>query len=146
MWCSRNAKSQPEAVIEHLVGRQGQPRGAQVHAMYLSEQRGCSQDPPLPKPHLRVGSGGKDFLLEVPAYQRPSESKQFFFLCFCIYGCDVWACSYLLPSGIVLLHSYCCSFHHITALHLVSLSNTLLPSWKKCVLRIMFLSLLLCDY
>lgn len=30
-WCSRNAKSQPEAVIEYLVGRQGQPRGAQVH-------------------------------------------------------------------------------------------------------------------
>ena len=38
--CSRNAKSQPETVIEHLVGRQGQPRGAQLYAM--------SQDPPLP--------------------------------------------------------------------------------------------------
>ena len=35
--CSGNAESQPEAVIEHLVGRQGQPRGAQVHAMYLSD-------------------------------------------------------------------------------------------------------------
>ena len=33
--CSRNAKSQPEAVIEHLVGRQGQPKGAQVQAMHL---------------------------------------------------------------------------------------------------------------
>ena len=30
---SGNAKSWPEAVIEHLMGRQGQPRGAQVHAM-----------------------------------------------------------------------------------------------------------------
>ena len=28
--CSRNVKSGPEAVIEHLVGRQSQPRGAQV--------------------------------------------------------------------------------------------------------------------
>ena len=35
MNCSRNDKSQPEALIEHLVGRQIQPRGAQVHAMYL---------------------------------------------------------------------------------------------------------------
>lgn len=34
--CSRNAKSQLEPVIEHLVGRRGQPRGAQVQAMHLS--------------------------------------------------------------------------------------------------------------
>jgi len=31
--CGGNAESQLEAVIEHLVGRQGQPRGAQVHAV-----------------------------------------------------------------------------------------------------------------
>jgi len=31
--CSGIAESRPEAVIENLVGRQGQPRGAQVHAM-----------------------------------------------------------------------------------------------------------------
>jgi len=43
--------------MEQLVGRQGQPRGAQVHAIYLSEQKGWSQEPPLPSPHLRVGSG-----------------------------------------------------------------------------------------
>ena len=30
---SRNAKSGLETVMEHLVGRQGQPRGAQVHVM-----------------------------------------------------------------------------------------------------------------
>jgi len=45
-------------VTEHLVGRQGQHRAAQVHAVYLSYQKGWSQDPPLPGPHLRVGSGG----------------------------------------------------------------------------------------
>jgi len=57
--CSGNAKSQPETVIEHLMERQGQARRAQVQAMYLSDQRRWSQDPPLPRPHLRVGSGGK---------------------------------------------------------------------------------------
>jgi len=74
--CSRNAKSWPEAVIEHLVGRQGQPRGAQVYAMQLSGQKGWSQDPPPPRPHLRVGSGGECILLEIPAYQRSSKGKQ----------------------------------------------------------------------
>jgi len=34
--CRGNAKSQLDAVMEHLVGRQGQSRGAQVHAMYPS--------------------------------------------------------------------------------------------------------------
>ena len=57
--CSRDARSEPEAVIKHLVGRQGQPRGAQVLAMHLSDWKGCSQDPPLPRPHLRVSSGGE---------------------------------------------------------------------------------------
>jgi len=32
--------SQPEAVIGHPVGRQGQPGGAQAHAMDLSDQKG----------------------------------------------------------------------------------------------------------
>ena len=58
------------------MGRQGQPRGAQVHAMHLSDQKGWSQDPPLPRPHLRVGSGGKGGLLEVSVYLWPSEGKQ----------------------------------------------------------------------
>ena len=35
--CSGNAKSQLEAVIEHLGGRQGQPRAVQVYAMHLSD-------------------------------------------------------------------------------------------------------------
>ena len=37
---------------------------------------GWSQDPPPPRPYLRVGSGGKNFLLKVPAYLRPSEGEQ----------------------------------------------------------------------
>jgi len=77
--CSLNAKSQLEPVIEHLVGRQGQPRGAQVHAMYLSDWKGWSQDPLLPRPHVKAGSGGKGILLEIPMYLRPSEGKQMLF-------------------------------------------------------------------
>ena len=64
--CSGNVKSWLEAVIEHLVGMQGQPRGAQVHAMYLSDQKGWNQDPPLSRLHSRVGSGGKGILLGDP--------------------------------------------------------------------------------
>lgn len=39
-----NAKSNLVTVIEHLVGRQGQPREAQVYAVHLSDQKGWSQD------------------------------------------------------------------------------------------------------
>uniref|UniRef100_A0A8V0Y9V1 Myotrophin n=1 Tax=Gallus gallus TaxID=9031 RepID=A0A8V0Y9V1_CHICK len=42
--------------------------------MCLSDRKGWSQDPPLPRPHLRVGSGGKGILLEVSAYLRPFPS------------------------------------------------------------------------
>ena len=102
------------------MGRQGQLRGAQVHAMYLSAQKGWSQDLPLPRPHLWVGSGGEGISLEIPAYLWPFKGKKLFFLCFCIYGCYVWACSLLLQPGIVPPHYYCCAFHHIIALHTLS--------------------------
>ena len=62
-------------MVEHLVGRQGQSKGVQVHPMYLSDWKGWSQDPPLPRSHLRVGSGGTG-TLEIPVYLRPSEGKQ----------------------------------------------------------------------
>ena len=64
-----------ETMTEHLVGRQGQPRGAQVNAMNLSDQKLWSQDPPLPSPHLRVVRGGKNILLEIHIYLRLSEGK-----------------------------------------------------------------------
>jgi len=38
-----------------------------------------SQDPPLPRPHLRVGSGGKGISLEIPAYWSPSKGEQLLF-------------------------------------------------------------------
>ena len=63
------------------MGRQGQPRGAQLHAMHLSDQKGWSQDSPLPRLHVRDGSGDEGSLLEIPVYLRyvylrPSKDKQ----------------------------------------------------------------------
>jgi len=57
------------------VGMQGQPRGAQVHAVLLSDRKGWSQNPPIPRPHLRVGSGGEGILLEIPVYLRHLRSS-----------------------------------------------------------------------
>ena len=51
--CNRNAESQLEAVMKHLVGRQGQPNGAQVHPMHLGDRKGWSQDPPLSQPSFK---------------------------------------------------------------------------------------------
>ena len=113
--CSGNAKSQPETVIEHLMERQGQARRAQVQAMYLSDQRRWSQDPPLPRPHLRVGSGGKDVLLEIPAYVRPSKGKQFFSFVSVSIAAVFYAYAYLLQPK-TLPPCYCCTSHPITAL------------------------------
>ena len=94
------------------MGRQNQPRGAQLHAMYLSDWKGWSQDPPLPAPHLRVGSRGKGILLEIPAYQRISKGKQFFFISAsmtAVFGLVFICCS-------LRLCYCCCTFHHIIAL------------------------------
>ena len=74
--CSRNVKSWPETVLEYLVRRQSQSRGAQVHSMNLSDWKGWSEDQLLFRPHLRVGSRGEGILLEILAYLRPSKGKQ----------------------------------------------------------------------
>ena len=47
-----------------------------MHAMNLSDQKGWSQDPLLPRPHLRVGSGAEGIFLEIPVYLRSSKGKQ----------------------------------------------------------------------
>ena len=54
------------------MGTQGQPRGAQVQ---LNDWKDWSQDPPLPRTHLKGGSGGKGVSLEIPDYQRSFEGK-----------------------------------------------------------------------
>jgi len=44
--------------------------GGQVQAMLLGDWKGWSQDPPLPRPHLRAGSGDKGISLELPVQLR----------------------------------------------------------------------------
>jgi len=56
-----------------------------VHAMYLSDRKGWSQDSALPRSHLRVGSGGKG---------NPS-GDCFLFEVFC--GCAAFLSSFLHP-------------------------------------------------
>ena len=106
-----NAKSWPEAVIEHLVGRQGQPRGAQVCVMqctWVTGRGGPGSSPP--RPHFRVGSGGEGIL---PAWGLPKVSGFSSFVC--VHSCCVWTCSDLLQPRVMPLCYYCCAFHHIMA-------------------------------
>ena len=53
-----------------------------MYAVPLNDQKGWNQHPPLPRPHLRVGSGGEGILLEVPVYLRPFKGKQILFFVF----------------------------------------------------------------
>jgi len=62
-------------MVENLVGRQGQPRGAQVHAAHLSDWKKWNQDPPLSRPLLMAGSGDRSILLEIPTYLNLSKGK-----------------------------------------------------------------------
>jgi len=104
--CSGNAKSGLDSMIEHLMGRQGQPRQAQLRAMYLCVQKGWSQDPLLPRSCLRAGSGGKSILLKIPVYLRPTEGKRFSVLCPSLSSWLVLICSSLglcLPATIAVL-------------------------------------------
>jgi len=43
--CSGNAKSWLEPVIEHVVGRQGQPTGAQVQCTSMTRRGGAKTHP-----------------------------------------------------------------------------------------------------
>jgi len=113
--CSRNIKSGLATVIEHLVGRQGQPMGAQVHAMYLNDQKGWSQDPPLPRPHLWVNAWDPWGFLLV---------SRFFPLS--LYLCCVWAYPHLMQPRALVLCCYYCAFYDVTVLHVFKRSVTLL--------------------
>jgi len=102
----------PEPVIEDLVGRQGQPRGAQVHAVHLIDQNGWSQDPHLPRPHIRIRSGGKGISLEILMYLGPSKGKQLlFFVSVCTaaaFGLVLICCSQRLIYPALLLYFLSC--------------------------------------
>ena len=119
--CSRNAKSQPEIVIEHLVGRHCQPRGSQLYAIYLSDQKQWGQEPCLPRPHLRVGNEGKSILLEISAYLRPFKVSSFSSFVFVS-----------MAAAFDLLH-ICCSLGFSCPTFAVVLSDSLLHYSIICV-------------
>lgn len=86
------------------------------YALHLSDWKGWSQDPPLPRPYLRVGSGGKGISLAIPATWGLPRTSSFFpsFLCPRLLH---WAYPHLLQPRTLLLCCHCCAFHHIIALH-----------------------------
>ena len=57
-------------------GKAGPAQGASGVCNALSDQKGWNQDPPLLRPHLRDGSGGKGILLEIPMCLRLFRGKQ----------------------------------------------------------------------
>ena len=121
--------------MEHLVGRHSQPRGAQVHVMYLSYTKGWSQNAPLPRAHLSVGSGDKGFLLEVSARVGPLGGKLHFFPS-SIHSCCIWNYLYLLQSGTLLLYwaLYCNGKHSNNCTHLSTVFHFIiaLQVWFSC--------------
>lgn len=84
--------------------------------MYVME--GWSQDPPLPSPHLKVGSGAGN-LLEIPASLRPSEGKQLL--------------SFIsVPTDVIFEHILtCCSLGSCYSAHIAALSIML--QYLNCI-------------
>ena len=94
-YCSRNAKPWPETGIKHLAGRQDQPRGAQVHAVHLSNWKGVEPGSTPSQTSFKDWQWRQEYLLvEIPANLRLSKGKAALFCHVC--GCCFWACSYLL--------------------------------------------------
>jgi len=53
----------------------------------LSDQKGWSQDPPPPSPHLRLGSEGEGIVAGDPCLPEAFQRYASLFLCFSIYSC-----------------------------------------------------------
>jgi len=67
-----------EPVIEHLVGRQDQPRGAQVHVMQCNARvmEGVEPGSTLSQTSFKDWQWRGGVLLEISVYLRPSEGKK----------------------------------------------------------------------
>jgi len=59
-------------------GKAGPTQGSSA-ASNAPDRKEWSQDPPLPRPHVRVGSEDEGILLEISAYLRLSKGKKNFF-------------------------------------------------------------------
>ena len=71
-------------MIEHLLGGQGQPRGAQVYAVHLSDLKGGVEPGSIPsQASFKGGSGDRGVSLEFPVYWMLSEGKELLYFCAC---------------------------------------------------------------
>ena len=93
---------------------------------------GRSQDPPLPRPHLRAGSGGKDILLVIPVNLRSSKGKQLVFFVWLVFLHLLILCPWLLCLGLsslqlraLLPHYHWCAFHQIIVLYNLKLCDNI---------------------
>jgi len=86
--------------------------------------------PPPPSCQTSTGGGGKDILRKIPAYLKPFKGKNSFssFLELLHLGL-----SSLQPKTLLLCY-YCCTFHHVITLHLMSSASFFL-GWiiKRCI-------------
>jgi len=79
---SSQGKSSVAEMLSHSLKHwwniwwEGRTSPGQLRYMQCTEWwKGCSQDPPLPSPHLRVASGSRSILLEILTYLRPFQGK-----------------------------------------------------------------------
>ena len=127
---NENAESWPEPVIEHLVGRQGQPRGAQVHAMHWVTGRGGARIHLFPELFKGLAKEMRTSFVGDPCIPEAFQRQAALFLCFCICGCCIWAHSCLLQPKTLPPHYYCGTFHPIIALrHLQKYQNVSFFNW-----------------
>ena len=74
--CSGNAKSRLQTVIEYLLGRQEQPKGAQVHAMHEWPE-GVETGSTPSQTSFKGWQRRWGYFCGGPCVLRPSEGKQF---------------------------------------------------------------------
>lgn len=98
-------------LTEHLTGKQGQDRGAQMYAMHLSD---WILVPPLPRLHWSVGSGGEGMLPADPCLPEVFWRYVSAFIYSHILCCHIWANAHSLLPGILLYCCHCCALHCIT--------------------------------
>ena len=75
----------------------------------LSDQKGWNQDPFLPRPHLRVGSGDKTILVEIPVHLRSSKGKQLLFFISVSTAVVLYNHSIIKYNPHLLQSMFCCS-------------------------------------
>lgn len=105
--CSSNAKSQFETMIEHLVGRQGQPRGARCKQFTWMTARGIAGIHPIPDLIWGLAVEMRESLTGDPCLPEAFWRYVEFFLCFSACKCYIWASPHLLLSCQARKEKFC---------------------------------------